>query len=251
MGGVFNMVNFALYHYGANNPIKYTDPDGRADFTYEYSEDCVATQSGKTIDYTDGGKIDGSKDITIQIDNGKGCAQFKAPDGSTITISRSGTYNLNALFSNYIKIMNERKNDWGFVFTIGPQGSFVASGGFSAGGGIVIAFGAKGISIGGYGTFAPAVGSPNISVGASAQFIPGTSNPYVITGNSFGIGGSGGVSGGASVSVGGDATFYPDSGYVGFGPSASLGLDMPGITGEGHVNPVIFTGYAPLIGVRK
>ncbi|MGP1459848.1 MAG: hypothetical protein ACTTKL_11185 [Treponema sp.] len=29
MGGVFNNVNFNLYHYSANNPIKYTDPDGR------------------------------------------------------------------------------------------------------------------------------------------------------------------------------------------------------------------------------
>lgn len=29
MGGVFNAVNLNLYHYAANNPIKYTDSDGR------------------------------------------------------------------------------------------------------------------------------------------------------------------------------------------------------------------------------
>lgn len=29
MGGVFNAVNMNLYHYAGNNPIKYTDPDGR------------------------------------------------------------------------------------------------------------------------------------------------------------------------------------------------------------------------------
>lgn len=29
MGGVFNTVNANLYHYAGNNPVKYTDPDGR------------------------------------------------------------------------------------------------------------------------------------------------------------------------------------------------------------------------------
>jgi RHS repeat-associated protein len=31
MGGVFNTVNLHLYHYAGNNPVKYTDPDGKAD----------------------------------------------------------------------------------------------------------------------------------------------------------------------------------------------------------------------------
>ncbi|MEM5948956.1 hypothetical protein WKV44_10455 [Spirochaetia bacterium 38H-sp] len=32
MGGVYNLVNLQLYHYAGNNPVKYTDPDGRVPF---------------------------------------------------------------------------------------------------------------------------------------------------------------------------------------------------------------------------
>ena len=32
MGGIYNTVNLQLYHYAGNNPVKYTDPDGKAHF---------------------------------------------------------------------------------------------------------------------------------------------------------------------------------------------------------------------------
>ena len=31
IGGVFNVVNLHVYHYAGNNPVKYTDPDGRTE----------------------------------------------------------------------------------------------------------------------------------------------------------------------------------------------------------------------------
>jgi len=36
MGGIFNHINSNLYAYGANNPVKYTDPDGRFCVGYFY-----------------------------------------------------------------------------------------------------------------------------------------------------------------------------------------------------------------------
>jgi hypothetical protein len=32
MGGIFNTVNLHVYHYAGNNPLKYTDPDGKKIF---------------------------------------------------------------------------------------------------------------------------------------------------------------------------------------------------------------------------
>jgi hypothetical protein len=57
MGGVFNYVNLHTYHYAGNNPVKYTDPDGRAagdlfdtmdeaayDFAVTYYDDSIRAQ---------------------------------------------------------------------------------------------------------------------------------------------------------------------------------------------------------------
>jgi hypothetical protein len=39
-GGVFNLVNLHVYHYAGNNPVKYVDPDGRAEaYVLEWSLD--------------------------------------------------------------------------------------------------------------------------------------------------------------------------------------------------------------------
>jgi YD repeat protein len=45
MGEVFNVVNLHLYHYAGNNPMKYVDPDGRADHIYHLDDEGNVTKS--------------------------------------------------------------------------------------------------------------------------------------------------------------------------------------------------------------
>ncbi|WP_246473253.1 RHS repeat-associated core domain-containing protein [Treponema parvum] len=44
-GGIFNIVNLQLYHYAGNNPVKYTDPDGKKlTLTVDKSEQSMNTK---------------------------------------------------------------------------------------------------------------------------------------------------------------------------------------------------------------
>ena len=45
IGGIFNTANLQLYHYAGNNPVKYTDPDGKTILDYKITE-CAAIAIG-------------------------------------------------------------------------------------------------------------------------------------------------------------------------------------------------------------
>ena len=83
MGGVYNTVNLHLYHYAGNNPVKYTDPDGR---DIELQNDNLSPKEFKKVEIefnkvkgsdTEAGKMlreisgDKTKKLTIKFGNGK------------------------------------------------------------------------------------------------------------------------------------------------------------------------------------
>ena len=92
MGGVFNTVNLHVYHYAGNNPVKYTDPDGRE-----------TKQSGKgTIDEpfiqitvtnaeTDAYKYTTTINYTSYMDNGKIFEQYSINSSFLIKDTEAGT----------------------------------------------------------------------------------------------------------------------------------------------------------------
>ena len=85
MGGVFNVVNLHLYHYAGNNPVKYTDPDGREQnspqkiFTKVLS--FIATNNEEAR-----ASIKANTQITIQrssLDNGQNGQYFTSSESVT------------------------------------------------------------------------------------------------------------------------------------------------------------------------
>ena len=52
MGGVYNLINMHTYHYAGNNPVKYTDPDGRIQNVTQEQMDHLRNEYNKAKDLT-------------------------------------------------------------------------------------------------------------------------------------------------------------------------------------------------------
>ncbi|MBR4791069.1 MAG: hypothetical protein IK024_09290, partial [Treponema sp.] len=60
MGGIFNHINANLYHYAGNNPVKYSDPDGRCPFLVvtAFAGAAIGAIYGACKSYQETGSVD-------------------------------------------------------------------------------------------------------------------------------------------------------------------------------------------------
>jgi murein DD-endopeptidase MepM/ murein hydrolase activator NlpD len=90
MGGVYNLVNLHLYHYAGNNPVKYTDPDGRDTNPIKGGKSAAGYQVTSGYGATYNGNLHTGIDFVstehdiVATQKGKVIFAGKHPDGTSI-----------------------------------------------------------------------------------------------------------------------------------------------------------------------
>nr|WP_261794757.1 RHS repeat-associated core domain-containing protein [Treponema denticola] len=121
MGGVFNTVNLHVYHYAGNNPVKYTDPDGK--FTFQLS-------TGRTL--AGGTAATAEVGICFSYDKDKGFDfGFYSKEGMGSFIGYAITWNLSITITPMSKEITDIS---GTALSVGGSGGNAKIQPFSIGG---------------------------------------------------------------------------------------------------------------------
>jgi hypothetical protein len=95
MGGVYNVINLHVYHYAGNNPLKYTDPDGR----FSFDEESGVFSS----EYTDNADLVAALATKVKYDSENGTnTTMKIADGRMPVLSSNNNEDLAAYISNKV-----------------------------------------------------------------------------------------------------------------------------------------------------
>ena len=106
-GGIYNTVNFSLYHYAGNNPVKYTDPTGMSLDDWQDNGDgtwTVKSEGAKLCDVW-GANWDVLSGVTSEEE------AKKIQVGQTYGFKQSTNNNTSAIFDDYSKELKERAKD--------------------------------------------------------------------------------------------------------------------------------------------
>ena len=86
LGGIFNILNFHVYGYTHNNPIKYTDPDGRNPVLFSANG---TFSSGESYDITIFSRMSTKVDVRTSVNDGTATMPLYSQT-TTITYDNNG-----------------------------------------------------------------------------------------------------------------------------------------------------------------
>ena len=136
-GGIYNTVNFSLYHYAGNNPVKYTDPTGKSLDDWQDNGDgtwTVKSEGAKLWDVW-GTNWDVLSGVTSEEE------AKKIQVGQTYGFKQSTNSNTSSIFDDYSKELKEREKNSKIDISV-PTYEYVLQG--------ISGFGEMGLGILGY-----------------------------------------------------------------------------------------------------